>query len=545
MSDYIKKNGLLYSPDMHTVIGVDDTSTEFTGRIPYGAHAIDDEVFSDCPYESISVPDSVKSLGNCLFENSKALEKVKLPESITKLPPYLFSGCSALTKVTLPNELVSFPEGMYKDCASLLEIPFRAGVKVLPENFMSGCVSVRSLIIPTSVTSIGPEAVANCTALESVMFPAGIQSISASAFDGCTSLHSIRIDGDSDLFYVSETDGCLYMRTEDGDKLTVKVFNAQNAGYGFFKENVDEEPMEASEQELYEDFEDDDTFYSSEIGAADEELSEFGNVAELTDNKNESDNNENNNNNYIENREEKSMDDNNIDSMLADIMESEKERNTMTQDVGISDRESELLSETMSVIADSSQSKASPDVAVTNDELLRLFEKHEEEESSQSNSSPVDVNALDSKAAILVDSVRFSKVITYSPAGEVPEDPDLFVIAEKTVKDESGNEAFSKKLISCCNTFARIHDFRHVVLLNDLPLDNDEFMQFYHHYIGKKNVILACDAASPSQLSPYCKAVCDESKISLDRNELNEQRKRISIKTDTLIKLVIKDKYED
>lgn len=537
MGEYIKKNGLLYSPDMYTVIGVDDTSTEFSGRIPYGAHAIDDEVFSDCPYESISIPDSVKRLGNCLFENSKALEKVKLPASITELPPYLFSGCSALTKVNMPDNLTEFPEGLFKDCTSLLEIPFRAGIKVLPQNVISGCTSIRSLIIPNSVTTVGPEAVADCTALESVMFPAGIQKISATAFQGCTALHSIRIDGESDLFYVSDKDGCLYMRTDEGDMLMVRVCTAQNSGYGFFKDNVDDEPIEASEDE---ELEDDDTFFSSEIGAADEELNSFGEVSELSENKSENIVS----NKTEDNKGENTMEDNNIDSMLADIMGAEKERNAVTEDVGISDTESAILTETMSVMADSTQNKTSNDIAVSNDELARLFEKHEAEEAASTNAAPVDVNALDSKASILVDSVKFSKVITYSPAGEVPEDPDLFVIAEKTVTDENGNPAFSKKLISCCNTFARIHDFRHVVLLNELPLDNEEFMQFYHHYIGMKNVVLACEAASPSQLSDYCKTICEESRISLDRNELNEQRKRISIKTDTLIKLVIKDNYE-
>ena len=537
MGEYIKKNGLLYSPDMYTVIGVDDTSTEFSGRIPYGAHAIDDEVFSDCPYESISIPDSVKRLGNCLFENSKALEKVKLPASITELPPYLFSGCSALTKVNMPDNLTEFPEGLFKDCTSLLEIPFRAGIKVLPQNVISGCTSIRSLIIPNSVTTVGPEAVADCTALESVMFPAGIQKISATAFQGCTALHSIRIDGESDLFYVSDKDGCLYMRTDEGDMLMVRVCTAQNSGYGFFKDNVDEEPIEASEDE---ELEDDDTFFSSEIGAADEELNSFGEVSELSENKSENIVS----NKTEDNKGENTMEDNNIDSMLADIMGAEKERNAVSEDVGISDTESAILTETMSVMADSTQNKTSNDIAVSNDELARLFEKHEAEEAASANAAPVDVNALDSKASILVDSVKFSKVITYSPAGEVPEDPDLFVIAEKTVTDENGNPAFSKKLISCCNTFARIHDFRHVVLLNELPLHNEEFMQFYHHYIGMKNVVLACEAASPSQLSDYCKTICEESRISLDRNELNEQRKRISIKTDTLIKLVIKDNYE-
>ncbi len=46
MGAYIKKNGLLYSEDMHTVIGVDDTSSDFTGRVPLGAHNIDEDVLS-------------------------------------------------------------------------------------------------------------------------------------------------------------------------------------------------------------------------------------------------------------------------------------------------------------------------------------------------------------------------------------------------------------------------------------------------------------------------------------------------------------------
>ena len=312
MGDFVKKHGLLYSSDLHTVIGVDDTSSEFTGRIPYGAHAVDDEVFTDCPYESISIPDSVKRLGNCLFENSKALEKVKLPSSITELPPSLFSGCSALSKVTMPNELSELSEGLFKDCVSLTEIPFRAGITVLPENVMSGCTAVTSLIIPNTVTSIGPSAVAGCTGLKTVVFPSTIQSVAANAFEGCSSLNNIRIDGESDIFYVSEKDGCLYMRTEDGDNLVV-----QNSGVSFYKDNVDDEPIEESEDEEQEE---DDTFYTTEIGAMDEELEKFDDIK-------------------TEKVEVKKMDNSNIDSMLADIMGAEKERSSVTEDIGV--RESE------------------------------------------------------------------------------------------------------------------------------------------------------------------------------------------------------------
>ncbi len=545
MSDaFIKKHGLLYSSDLHTVLGVDDTSTEFKGRIPYGARAVDAEVFSDCPYQSISIPDSVKELGPALFENSKRLETVKLPANITELPAYLFSGCSALYKVTMPSTLSSFPEGLFKGCASLPDIPFRAGITELPEDFMSACNSIKSLVIPNTVEKIGPHAVANCTSLESIVLPASVRVIADNAFEGCNSVHNIRIEGESELFFIKE--GSLYQTTTAGEKLIIKAYPINNEGVNFYKDNVDEEPIEANEDE---DIEDDDTFFSAEIGASDEEMEickedEVENTTvsdNATINSVDTDNKIDNKNEEIkEDIGEGNMEDNNIDSMLADIMGEEKKRNEVSDDVAVSDQESAVLAETMAVMEEDGPK---PGVTVTNDELENLFSKHEEEVQASNNAEEEDDGALDKKSRILVDTVEFSKVLDFEPAGEAPADPVLFVIAEKTVETANGKD-FSPKLISCCKTFARIHDFKRVIMLAGLPLDNEEFEQFYFHYMSKKNVILACEAESPATLSDYCKKICEESRISLDKEELNEQRKRVTVKTDTLIKLVIRDKYD-
>ena len=515
---YIKKNGLLYSPDSRTVVGVDDTSSEFTGRIPYGAHFIDDEVFTDSPYESISLPDSLEKLGNNLFGESKKLKKVKLPSTIKELSPYLFSGCSALEKVNMPTTLSEFPEGLFYGCSSLQEIPFRAGITKLPENVFARCTSLKSLVVPGTVKEIDSQAVAFCTSLESLVIPNSIEEIAEDAFEGCTALHNIRIDGESNLFFVNKDDGCLYKHSGSSDTLVVKAYGVQKQAVSFFKDSVDDEPIEASEDEE----EDDDDFFSAEIGASDAEL-------EIVD---------------MEKEVKNMSDENNLDSMLADIMGEEKARTSVNVDVGVSEQESAVLSETMEVMADSTVNSNTG--AVTTDELEKLFSKNESEEMStqKSEEEVKDPNALDGKTKILTDTVELSKVLTFEPTGETPEDSDLFVIAEKTVTGPDGNPAFSKKLLACCETFAKIHDFRRVILLAGLPLDNEEFMQFYFHYINKRNVILACEAASPSALSDYGRAICEQSRISLDKAELAEQRKRATMKTHTLIKLVIRDKYD-
>ena len=540
MGSYIKKNGLLYSEDLHTVLGVDDTSNEFTGRIPFGAHRIDDDVFSDCPYESISLPDSVKELGNRLFENSKALEKVKLSSALTSLPPYLFAGCSALTKVTMPAQLQAFPEALFKNCESLPEIPFRAGITVLAPSVFEGCSSLKSLVIPNTVTRIESRAAANCSALESIVFPAGLQFIAEDAFEGCTSLHNIRIDGESNQFYVGE-DGSLY-EVGDGDKLVVKAYGVQAQSVSFYKENADE--LSAG---LYEDADDDmeeDDTFSAEIGASEEEAEAVENGAPalaeepaqpepqiepepVFDVKNEDEG------------DSQTMEDNAVDSMLADIMGEEKERSTLSEDVAVSAKETEILSEAMDVMADSTQGS---EVAVTNDELEKLFAKNEEDELATHNADNPDV--LDSKAQILTDSVGLSSIIECQPAGKVPEEGELYVIAEKLARGEDGKDFFSAKLIACCKTLARIHDFKKIILLYGLPVDNDEFTLFFKHFISKKNVILACEAESPSKLSDYGKKICELARISLKKEELAEQRNAASIKTESLVKLVIRDKYE-
>ena len=540
MGSYIKKNGLLYSEDLHTVLGVDDTSNEFTGRIPFGAHRIDDDVFSDCPYESISLPDSVKELGSRLFENSKALEKVKLSSALTSLPPYLFAGCSALTKVTMPAQLQAFPEALFKNCESLPEIPFRAGITVLAPSVFEGCSSLKSLVIPNTVTRIESRAAANCSALESIVFPAGLQFIAEDAFEGCTSLHNIRIDGESNQFYVGE-DGSLY-EVGDGDKLVVKAYGVQAQSVSFYKENADELSAGLSE-DADDDMEEDDTF-SAEIGASEEEAEAVENGAPahaeepaqpepqiepepVFDVKNEDEG------------DSQTMEDNAVDSMLADIMGEEKERSTLSEDVAVSAKETEILSEAMDVMADSTQGS---EVAVTNDELEKLFAKNEEDELATHNADNPDV--LDSKAQILTDSVGLSSIIECQPAGKVPEEGELYVIAEKLARGEDGKDFFSAKLIACCKTLARIHDFKKIILLYGLPVDNDEFTLFFKHFISKKNVILACEAESPSKLSDYGKKICELARISLKKEELAEQRNAASIKTESLVKLVIRDKYE-
>lgn len=453
----------------------------------------------------------------------KNAEEIKIPPEVTDLSPYLFAGCTSLKKVIMPVSLNGFPEGLFQGCEALADIPFRAGIQeIFPKTF-EGCKSLRSIVFPNTINAIRSRACADCTSLQTVVLPPKMYALADDAFEGCNNIHNIRIDEANQLFYINEEDGCLYERNVDGpDILKIRLAGVTQAKVDFYKDNVDQEPEPFfTDENIYEE---DDTFFSSieagpdsetgdEVNATDEEISslEHTNIGES-----------------------KMSDENNVDEMLADIMDQEKERTeTVSEEIGVSDQESEMLSTMMDVMDDAPVNKGA---GVSDDELANLFESQEKAESDDSEETVVSdeqLAELDSKSKILVDSVKVSKVLTFEKVANPRDDFDLYVVAEK--------EDFSAKLIACVEKIARVQDFRRVILLSGLPLDNDEFMQFYFHFISQRNVLVACEAEGPSTLSDYCKTICEQSRISLDREVLIEQRKHIAVRNSNLIKLIIRD----
>lgn len=500
---YIIKNGLIYTPDLRTVIGVDVESGTFNGRVPFGAHFIDDEVFSECPYENISLPDSIEKLGNNLFSGSKNLKSIKLPSYIDELPSYMLSDCTSLVKVTMPTQILGFSEGLFNGCTALEEIPFRAGVEEIPENFCSGCTSVKSLVVPNGVTKIDSCAAAFCTSLKAIVLPATLEYLADDAFKGCVAIQNIRVEGDNPKFFVKD-DGCLYEKTATGEKMKVAVSGAIQQDVGFYADNVDEDSADSFFTN--EDVNEVDDTFSAEVEATPEEESALS-----------------------------------VNDAVSDILREEQSRSEVASEVSVSVSELEMLSTTMEVMSDNTQTTHGAEV--TEDELANLTMGADTPDTVSELEDAADKNKIDSKTSILISSAQFSKIIDCKPEDEPTASGELFVIAENTIKDAFGVECFTQKLELCCRTFAHIQNFRRVVLLKGLPLDNEEFVQFYYHFMASKNVILACDAKGPSSMSDYAKKICAQSRISLDRNELAEQRKRISIKNDMLIKLVIQDIY--
>ena len=153
-------------------------------------------------YTTYYIPSSLKSVtvtgGNILlgaFENCKNLTSVTIPDSVTSIGWAAFRGCTGLTSITIPDSVTSISGWAFYGCKGLTSVIIGNSVTSIGENAFNGCSGLTSITIPDSVTSIGDRAFAGCEGLASVIIGNGVTNIVEGAFWGCIGLTSIMFNG--------------------------------------------------------------------------------------------------------------------------------------------------------------------------------------------------------------------------------------------------------------------------------------------------------------------------------------------------------------
>ena len=82
-------------------------------------------IFVACGLTSVTIPDSVTSIGNNTFEGCRNLTSVTIGNGVTYIDGETFSGCSSLTSVTIGNGVTSIGYGAFKNCSSLTSVIFK------------------------------------------------------------------------------------------------------------------------------------------------------------------------------------------------------------------------------------------------------------------------------------------------------------------------------------------------------------------------------------------------------------------------------------
>lgn len=112
-----------------------------------GVTHIGDWAFCDCGISAVSIPSSVKSIGNNAFNGCGVLQSITLPDGLMSIGDHAFFTCISLQKITIPEGITDIGAYTFGDCEWLGEI-----------------------IIPASVTSIGSGAFSGCGRLTDIYF---------------------------------------------------------------------------------------------------------------------------------------------------------------------------------------------------------------------------------------------------------------------------------------------------------------------------------------------------------------------------------------
>lgn len=238
--------------------------------IENGVTSIADSAFHGCTgLTSVSIPDSVTSIGNSAF-SSTALCSITIPSSVMSIGKSVFFHCTRLSDITvdsnsnyyysennvlynkektslifystkktdtsfvIPDSVISIEPWAFSQCSNLKNIEIPYGVIEIGRDAFNECTGIENITIPDSVTSIG-EGAFNCcdhakniklsasiTKIESATFvccdnisdiviPTGVTSIGPEAFYSCTCLTSITIPNSVERIYPSAFFDCFQL----------------------------------------------------------------------------------------------------------------------------------------------------------------------------------------------------------------------------------------------------------------------------------------------------------------------------------------------
>lgn len=193
---------------------------------------------------TVSVPDTVKTIGQEAFANNANLTTLNLPKTLETIEYAAFNGCNNLTKVVIPDSVESIGSAAFCNCTSLKEASIGKNVKKMGTGVFTGAqlISTVSLsgndyficddgviydknketiyevlqgrnkssyVMPNSIRNIMPYSFYGCSKIEDIQLSPYLNEIPPYSFSFCYGLKSITIPYSVDLIDIKAFENCV------------------------------------------------------------------------------------------------------------------------------------------------------------------------------------------------------------------------------------------------------------------------------------------------------------------------------------------------
>lgn len=174
-----------------TVLGEDSFSTDdfdsplyvihhtkiHSVTIPQSVTSIGKYAFAQCrALQSLTIDDAATSIGDWAFDECYKLTTLSLGKNITTIGNYAFYDCRILNNVTIPQSVTSIGNQAFGACYKMDSFTIKDAATSIGEYAFFDCQSLTTLSLGENITTIGDDAFRSCYKLETIMLPAGLAS---------------------------------------------------------------------------------------------------------------------------------------------------------------------------------------------------------------------------------------------------------------------------------------------------------------------------------------------------------------------------------